>query len=1059
MKQIFCNIAIVFILTFFLNAALFCQSYKIDSLYSELKKTEENLEKIDILHEIHTLQFSNEPEKSLETIEKAINLAKTSKNEEKLARLYQDKGISMVYLVEYDSALFYINLGLKIAEKHKNDYDIASCKNLLGTVYWYTNDFDKTIKYYKEALVYFKENNDTTRIYNCYSNLGTVYYSLGEYKNSTQYYELAFLLIDSVAFPTDAATCLNDMGVIYQEWGDRKKALNYFLRAIELNKKAENKRAIAANLNNIGTIFLEEDKYKKALGYYWEGYYADEEIGNQFGMAFSYISIGTVYEQQFMGDSALFFYQNAEQIFKQIDNIQGVAVVDMHRGNVYLNDKDFKKSLNFFQKSVDIAKEMNDLSTYSKSLFGLGASNAGLGNYEDAVIYLEEVVEIAKSNNFVFLLLDTYEYLANSYSELKNLENEIFYLREYSKVRDSIFSLEKEKIASELLVKYEIDKTEAELEILNKEKLINKTKLSRQRILIFSILLILFFAIITTFSIYKRYLQKKRTNELLAIHNEEIKSQQNEIESQNTQLAEQAKVLQELDDLKSRFFANISHEFRTPLSLIIGPIETIINENKDKNTQVQLKIVLRNAQKLLNLINQLLDLAKIDQGALKPKFTQGNISKEIGFNTELFSLYATENNLTLEFEFEEDVFGYYDNEKLEKILNNLISNAIKNTEKGKIKVSVCCQNEKEFVLKVSDTGSGIAQEDLKFIFDRFYMIENSTKKTLGSGIGLSFTKELVELLKGKIHVESELGKGTVFTVILPKTLKNFKSHEYELVEKLELKPKIEQRNIENYKKETKVDVLDNKSDEKVLVVEDHEELRDFISINLSKNYTVLSAENGKVGIEIAKKELPDLIITDVAMPKVDGIELAKTLKNYSETSHIPIIILTAKTSQESKLEGLKANADDYLSKPFNLEELKIRISNLLEIRKLLREKFMRSIEVNPSEVTSNSLDEQFLENLLKVIEENMSDTDFTVEKMCEIAGMSRSNVHKKLKSLVNQSATEFINSIRIKRAAQLLKQNAGYISEIAYEVGFNSLSYFNKIFKKHFDKTPTEMFK
>ena len=226
---------------------------------------------------------------------------------------------------------------------------------------------------------------------------------------------------------------------------------------------------------------------------------------------------------------------------------------------------------------------------------------------------------------------------------------------------------------------------------------------------------------------------------------------------------------------------------------------------------------------------------------------------------------------------------------------------------------------------------------------------------------------------------------------------------------------------------------------------------------MSDCYHIIEASNGKEGIEKALKNLPDIIITDIMMPEVDGIELTKTLKFNENTSHIPIVMLTAKSSSESRIEGLETEADDYLTKPFNIKELQTRINNLVKIRKKLQEKYHRSISVNPSEITTTSVDEQFISKLLKIVEENMVNTDFSVEILCDLAGMSRANIHKKLKSLLNQSATEFINSIRLKRAAQLIKQNAGNISEIAYDVGFNNLSYFSRAFKNHFKITPREM--
>ena len=395
---------------------------------------------------------------------------------------------------------------------------------------------------------------------------------------------------------------------------------------------------------------------------------------------------------------------------------------------------------------------------------------------------------------------------------------------------------------------------------------------------------------------------------------------------------------------------------------------------------------------------------------------------------------------------------------MERILFNLLSNALKNTEKGKIEVQLEESSTPNWVkISVADTGKGIEQEKIPLIFDRFYTSDSTTEgKKASSGIGLAFTKELITIYKGKVNVISEQGKGTQFTVELPFTLDIFEKAEYEMVNiersVIEAEPKVVLIHSDE-----KQEPMTTENTETILLVEDHEELRKFIASNLIEKYRVLEAENGKIGIEMALKHHPDIIITDVMMPEVDGLELAKTLKSNEETCHIPIIMLTAKASEESRIAGLETQVDDYLTKPFSYRELAVRIKNLLTIRARLREKFRRSITVEPSEITTNSRDEQLLSRLLTIVEENMTDTDFSVETLCDKAGISRTALHNKLKSLLDQSATEFINAIRMKRAAQLLKSNSGSISEVAYQVGFNNLSYFNRLFKKHFDQTPSEM--
>ena len=547
---------------------------------------------------------------------------------------------------------------------------------------------------------------------------------------------------------------------------------------------------------------------------------------------------------------------------------------------------------------------------------------------------------------------------------------------------------------------------------------------------------------------------------MLSNKNREIEEKQEKIEAQNEKLEVQAEKLRELDEIKSRLFTNISHEFRTPLTLIVGPTEQLIQQTSDSKIKSTLQLILRNAKNLLGLINQLLDISRIEKGVVKMNLAKGDLRKELSLICEMFSVQANSIDLALEFSAEDsDFYVYYDKEKIERILFNLISNAVKNTEKGKIQVKLTPGENPDYVkVFVSDTGKGIEKDKIPFIFDRFYMANDESAK-VGSGIGLAFTRELIKVYKGNINVESAVGEGTTFTLEIPINTNLFGIGEYNIIDIKEQVTADIQSEIGNTEASVGDEhVSESKSNaQTILLVEDHEELRKFVGSNLSDSYNLLEAENGRIGIELALAKFPDLIITDVMMPEVDGIELAKTLKANENTSHIPIIMLTAKASEQSKIEGLETQVDDYLTKPFSIRELALRIRNILAIRQKLREKYIRSITVSPSEITTNSVDEQFVSRILKVVEDNMADPEFSVETLCDLAGVSRATLHKKLKSLLDQSATEFINTIRVKRAAQLIKQKAGNISEIAYDVGFNNLSYFTKVFKKYIGVAPSEM--
>jgi len=513
----------------------------------------------------------------------------------------------------------------------------------------------------------------------------------------------------------------------------------------------------------------------------------------------------------------------------------------------------------------------------------------------------------------------------------------------------------------------------------------------------------------------------------------------------------------------------------------------------------------RNARRLQNLIIQLLSLSKIESGQLKLKASEENIVLLVNGYIQSFELLAKQKNIELAFHSTKDnIPVFVDRDKLEKILYNLLSNAFKFTgEGGRIEVLVTpldplsrgetlpplnppswgdkaesqisplkrdsgrispLEGGRGVSISISDTGRGIPPEKLEHIFDRYYQIDdNYTKDQEGTGIGLALTKELVELHHGTITVESQLKKGTTFTVSMPLGKEHLKPEEIgdpgELVKSVEFVQQVEQI-TELQDQEALIDDDSEKEDTKplLLIVEDNDDLRSYIRSYLTSDYRISEAIDGEMGLDKAVERIPDLIISDVMMPKMDGMELCRKLKTDERTSHIPIILLTAKAAMEDKLEGLETGADDFLTKPFDPDELRVRISNLIQQRRKLKEIILKNIgSVNQlSNRGITSMDQKFLKKAVEVVEKYISDAEFTVELFGKEMAMSRVQLHRKLTALIEQSASEFIRSIRLNRAALLLKDKTGYIAEIAYDVGFNNPSYFSECFRKQFGKLPSE---
>ncbi len=514
--------------------------------------------------------------------------------------------------------------------------------------------------------------------------------------------------------------------------------------------------------------------------------------------------------------------------------------------------------------------------------------------------------------------------------------------------------------------------------------------------------------------------------------------------------------LRDLDALKIKFFTNVSHEFRTPLALIITPLDKLIKETGDTKLVENLSLIKRNAKRLLSLVNQLLDFRKmeVDKCVLNTSF--GDINR---FLEDIFySFNDLFESKSIKYKFTSDISSYFvnfDHDKMEKIIFNLISNAVKFTpENGEIELTVNrknrgnenfndCFNGSEYLeILVSDNGIGIAHDKQVKIFERFFQNENPPSLIhQGSGIGLSLTQEFVRLHGGTIEVKSEPGLGSTFIVKLPLTTE---------------KPELEnvnqnfdenQENINNYEKPL------------VIIIDDNEDLRFYLKENLKQNFTILESKNAREGWYNIVSKKPQLVVSDIMMPGENGIELCRRIKNDSKTSHIPVILLSARTSVEQKIEGLEAGADDYVTKPFNYEILELKISQLIKQRNMFRNNFSRKFEIKPGEIGITSLDEKFLKKALKEVEKNIGNSEFSVEKLGKELGVSRGHLYNKLVALTGKTPIEFIRVMRLKRAAQLLAKSQQTVSEIAYQVGFNDSKYFTKYFKDEFGIVPSEFAK
>lgn len=520
---------------------------------------------------------------------------------------------------------------------------------------------------------------------------------------------------------------------------------------------------------------------------------------------------------------------------------------------------------------------------------------------------------------------------------------------------------------------------------------------------------------------------------------------------------------EEINQMKMRFFINISHELRTPLTLILTPLQEIINKISDRWTRNQLEYIQRNANRLLHLVNQLMDYRRAELGVFELKAKKGNAHQLIQDNFLFYDKLARHKKITYTLHSElEDKEVLFDANYLELIVNNLLSNAFKYTESGQ-SITVTLKEENGWLLlQVSDTGIGIPINKQGKIFERFYQIES---EHVGSGIGLSLVQRLIELHHGRIELDSEENKGSTFSVYLPQDLSVYKPSELASNNEQNEEEQVYSTNskamyfIDTEKVENESVESGDKKRGTILIVEDNNEIRRYLNNGLADLFNTLEAGNGEEALEKLKDNEVDVIVTDVMMPVMDGIKLCKNVKQNIRTCHIPVIILSAKTDIKDQMEGLQMGADDYIPKPFSLAILTTKLQNMMRTRRRMLDKYAKSLEVEPEKITFNAMDEALLKRAMAIVEKNMDNIEFSTDEFAREMNMSRSNLHLKLKAITGESTIDFIRKIRFNEAAKLLKDGRYTVAEVSTMVGFNTPSYFATSFKKYFGCLPTEYIK
>lgn len=850
-----------------------------------------------------------------------------------------------------------------------------------------------------------------------------------DFDSSLYFASQSLKMAEQLQFKKGIAIANYRMGNSYWSLGISDISIKMALISIDIGKEEKYKSITAEGYRLLAMNYRDQQQLDKAESYIKLAEGLAIEDKNWELLARIYNFSGVIQFSKINYDSAQQLYYKAFQITKEYSTPEYyLANILSNLSDTYFVKGQNQQGLKYLYEALSIAQSTRNKSAEAGILFDLGKNFTEIGQFKKAENYLVSSLSLARQIKLKRVIKNVYAGLVDLKMKENKSSEAIKYLTSYYEIRDSLL---KTKEIAELEARTEVERKEIAIKLLEQEKKIQQ--MWNGFLIIGSLLLVLASMIIYS-------LQKSRNIKAKLL-----------LETQRQLNLK----LKETDELKSKFFANISHEFRTPLSLIIAPLERqLLSGDINEHDKGDLKLAKRNANRLLDLINQLLDLSKLEVGKMQLNNKHENLQEFVSILAASFDSFAETKKIMFKkaINIPEQQF-IFDKDKIEKIISNILFNAFKFTPTdGSVTLSISVVNN-ALLIKLIDTGKGVPKEELPHIFSLFYQSKNITDDGYpGTGLGLAMVNELVKLHNGTIEFSSELNVGTTVQISLPlsiteksdQSISSFNSVPFVLTD---LKNEFFM-NDEDQKQEIFSDSL--------LIVEDNEELRNFIASAFNKTFHVIMAADGNAGLAMALEHIPSLVISDVMMPEMDGLTLVEKLKSDERTSHIPTILLTAKSDDKSRMEGLIKGADEYLTKPFSLEELKIRVKNLNELRKKLIKRHREHIVSKIHQYHEPSLDEKFLLNLRSAIEKNMSDTSFSVEQLSEEMCLSRTQLFRKVKGLLEVSPNELINEIRLQRAAEMIRAKSDTLTQISYAVGFNEQSYFAKRFRKKFGLSPSE---
>ena len=835
----------------------------------------------------------------------------------------------------------------------------------------------------------------------------------------------------------------NYLGVAYRNLSLYSKSLEMYLLALELAESYRNQEQRGYSLINIANLYLYQKDYLEARNYLIRALDQAQQLVDKVMMGYCYVNLGRVHVELQEYDLAEQYFDQALSVRKSIDDSQGQIAVELDKAELYRIKGDYSKSLSLFENLLPRLTANNDQLGIAQAYNHMARIYLSTGKHDLGKEYSTKAIDIARNLSMKYEEKEALKTLSDVYGAQGDFESAFQYQVRYSNLNYMLFSEEKIRQIEQLKSQAELEKQEAENQLLREQK-------ARQQTISYLLSAIAFLLLITVFIYYRAFVVKKRLSN-------EIKKQRDEIEKDKNVIELQSNKLKELDQAKSRFFANVSHDLRSPLSIIIGSLELVMEDRNSDLSPTSKKCVetsFKNAKRLIYLTDEINDITRLEEGKIKLRKENVQIIPFLKVLSDMFRSSAEFKGVKLEFEYElkgnEAVL--IDSRQFEKIYYNIVSNAIRHTQQGDritIKVYTTAEN---VMIAFADTGEGIHESALPHIFDRFYQSKfNEYRTKEGLGIGLALVKELVELHGGTIWVESQLGKGTTFFVSLPSTLGEgtgtAKVSEF-VRDQQEVNKGLEAQSTAS------VD-FSNESEAKrrILLVDDHPEIRYYIRQILEEDYEVQEASHGLEALDILDNQDIDLIITDLMMPWMDGFELIEAIQDNPEYKKIPLLIVSARITDEDKEKALIQGINDFMHKPFDKKELILRISNLIES--------MDKSETFDDVAARQNLEgvgKEILKKIEAYIKENIEDTNLGVLQLGDAIAASERQVYRLIKKVTGKTPYEYITEVRLQYADYLIrKKMVRSASEAARSVGIKNVTTFNRQYHKRFGKKPSEL--